>query len=320
MELQTYLLGIISYLKTLKDENGTKLVEGPRKTFILGFAVSTNSILAIAKKLLNRKHNKFEYVLTYRFSQDQIEMFFSKIRGRLGWNNNPNALQFKWALRALLQKNQITASEKANCTVIEEEKLSEELVQVDINIVNSLSCSTMWRDDVLSYIAGYIVKKITACIKCPECAIALVAVDTSHLALPESNLQPRLMTFKTYGKLITPSKSVVKVVKATDRQLRLLLGAWSSVDKKALSKLRSDVLGDVKANCFECLEEHSCENHLLDEQFRDDHITIIITKIIDLYIKIFTHRFGKVYSDQVVRKGKSSKRPKLTKLILFNND
>ena len=61
-------------------------------------------------------------------------MLFSKIRSRLGWNNNPNALQFKWALRALLQKNQITASEKANCTVVEEEKMDQEMGHVDANI------------------------------------------------------------------------------------------------------------------------------------------------------------------------------------------
>jgi hypothetical protein len=179
-ELQQTLPHIISYLKKLKDVDETKLVDGRRKTFILGFAVSANSILAMAKKLLSREHNKFEYVLTYRFSQDQVEMYFSKIRSRLGWNNNLNALQFKWALRALLQKNQITA--------------------------------------------------------------------------------------------------------------------------------------------FECLKQHSRESHVLDEQFCEDHITIIINKLIDLYVKRFSHRFRKVYTDRVVREGKSSKRPKLTKLILFGND
>jgi hypothetical protein len=199
---------------------------------------------------------------------------------------------------------------------------------VDIRIANSLNCSTIWRDDVLSYIAGYIVKKITVCIKCPECAIALVAVDNSQSALPDhcysSNSQcksPSLITFKSYGKLVTPSQSVVKVVTATDRKLRALFGDnWSSLNKRALSSLKSDVLQEVKATSFECLEQHSRESHVLDEQFREDHITIIINKIIDLYVKIFSHRFGKVYTDRVVREGKSSKRPKLTKLILFGND
>ncbi|CAB4032804.1 THAP domain-containing 9, partial, partial [Paramuricea clavata] len=319
-ELRAHLLDIISYLKKLKDVDGTKLVDGPRKTFILGFAVSANSILAIAKNLLSREHNNFKYVLTYRFSQDQIEMFFSKIRGRFGWNNNPNALQFKWALRALLQKNQIAASEKANCAVIEEEKMDEEMHHVDHNIIMSLTCSTIWRDDVLAYIAGYIVKKITVCIKCPECAIALVAIDKSQAEVPvpddhsyRSNSKPEsqsLITIKSYGKLITLSPSVVKVVKATDRNLRQLVGDWTSVTKTA----------DVKASCFQNLQQHSRESHLLDEQFRDDHITIIIKKIVDLYINIFVHRFGKVYSDRVVREGNSSRRPKLNKLILFGND
>ena len=186
-ELHTHLLDIISYLKELKDIDGTKLVDGPRKTFILGFAASANSILAIAKNLLSREHNTIKYVITYRFSQDQIEMFFSIIRARFGWNNNPNALQFKWALRALLQKNQISASEKANCIVIEEEKMDEQMRHVDQNIITSLTCSTIWRDEVLAYIAGYIVMKITFCIKCPECAIALVAFDKSQADVTAPN-------------------------------------------------------------------------------------------------------------------------------------
>ena len=91
-----------------------------------------------------------------------------------------SSVQFKWALRALHQNNQISVSEKANCAVIEEEKMDEEMHHVDHNIIMYLTCSTIWRDDPLAYISGYIVKKITVCIKCPECAIALVAIDQSQ--------------------------------------------------------------------------------------------------------------------------------------------
>ena len=75
-DLQEYLDHVIAYLQQLEDKDGVKLVNGPRKTFILGFAVSSKSIIAIARRLLERNYNKFDYVLTYRFSQDQIEMFF----------------------------------------------------------------------------------------------------------------------------------------------------------------------------------------------------------------------------------------------------
>ena len=75
-DLQEYLESVISYLQQLEDSDGVKLVIGPRKTFIFGFAVSSKSILSIARRLLERNYSKFDYVLSYRFSQHQIEMFF----------------------------------------------------------------------------------------------------------------------------------------------------------------------------------------------------------------------------------------------------
>ncbi len=260
-ELHHYVLDTISYLTELKDNNGVKLIDGPRKTFILGFAVSPKSIMALAKELLTRNYNKFKYVLTYRFSQDQLEMFFSKIRSRLGWNNNPNALQFKWALRALLQKNQVTAAETGNCSVIEEEKF----------IAALLNNSTIWHEDVLAYIGGYIVKIITGCIKCAECAAVLATEDDdSQPSLPDhaycqSSSKPSLTSFKTYGKLTSPSSSVVKVVKVADRLLRLLVAKRSHLPNKATLALQRDVLQEVKPTVFQSLQQHAQETHILDQ-------------------------------------------------------
>ena len=104
-DIEGYLNDVNSYLQKLEQMDGTKLVSGPRKTFVCGFALSSNSIIALARRLLERDFNKFNYLLTYRFSQDQIEMFFSKIRSRLGWNQNPTALQFKWASGHYSKKN-----------------------------------------------------------------------------------------------------------------------------------------------------------------------------------------------------------------------
>ena len=81
--------------KCLKDTNGMPLIEDPRKTFVIGFCISAYYILTISRTLLERGESPFEYILTYRFSQDPIEMYYSKIRSRFGWNNNHTALQFK---------------------------------------------------------------------------------------------------------------------------------------------------------------------------------------------------------------------------------
>ena len=53
--------------------------------------------------------------MTYKFSHDRVELLFSCIRARGGWNNNPNVLQFKYAIRKMLMRNAITASKSANC-------------------------------------------------------------------------------------------------------------------------------------------------------------------------------------------------------------
>ena len=57
----------------------------------------------------------FKYLLTYKYSQDHVELLFSCIRSRGGWNNNPSSLQLKYALRKMLLRNAVTASKYANC-------------------------------------------------------------------------------------------------------------------------------------------------------------------------------------------------------------
>ena len=92
-------------------------------------------------------------------------MFLSKIRSRLGWNNNPTALQFKWALQTLLQKNQITAPTTGNCKIVSEDKPEKDL-EPDNRIVRLLDSSSVWRNDVLGYIGSYVVKQFIPSTKC----------------------------------------------------------------------------------------------------------------------------------------------------------
>ena len=110
LEVEGYLKSGIETLNFLKDANGLPLLSGLRKMFVIGFYISALSILNISKNLLQRSETPFEYVLRYRFSQDLLEMYFAKTRSRFGWNNNPTALQFKYAIRQLLLKNKIRVS------------------------------------------------------------------------------------------------------------------------------------------------------------------------------------------------------------------
>ena len=87
---------------------------GRHKTFILGFVMTMKSIILIAKELPVATERPLNQILTCKFSQDHIELLFACIIGRGGSKNNPNTLQFKYAMQNLLLQNSIVTSSKAN--------------------------------------------------------------------------------------------------------------------------------------------------------------------------------------------------------------
>lgn len=68
--------------------DGKLLINTGRKTFICGLGLAMKSILEVAENIFTEKES-YKYLLTYRFSQDHLEILFAKIRSRHGNNNNP---------------------------------------------------------------------------------------------------------------------------------------------------------------------------------------------------------------------------------------
>ena len=104
------------YLLKLTTNDSQLLSTHGRKTFIIGFVTTILSTIEMADEMFNME-NPFRYILTYKFSQDHIELLFSCIRAKGGWNNNPNCQQFKYAIRKMLLRNAVSASKNANCQV-----------------------------------------------------------------------------------------------------------------------------------------------------------------------------------------------------------
>ena len=57
----------------------------------------------------------FIYLLTYKLSQDHLELFFWSVRGWGGWNNNPPVCHFKGAWWTLLLNNKVRMKGTGNC-------------------------------------------------------------------------------------------------------------------------------------------------------------------------------------------------------------
>lgn len=100
------------YILDLRDSNGIPILKSSRKTGFLGLIICLQNIFELYKKLKDVGQN---YLLSFKLSQDHIETFFSCIRARGGFNNNPNARQFESAYKRLLIRHEISNTYSSNC-------------------------------------------------------------------------------------------------------------------------------------------------------------------------------------------------------------
>ncbi|XP_071062832.1 beta-1,4-galactosyltransferase 6-like [Pseudochaenichthys georgianus] len=75
-----------------------RTVRDLRYLSVIGFVINIDTLMLMIPELLQVQR----YVLTYRFSQDHLELPFNSIRASGGWNNNPSARQFQAIFRRLM--------------------------------------------------------------------------------------------------------------------------------------------------------------------------------------------------------------------------
>jgi len=113
-------------------------------------------------------------VLTYKFSQDHLETFFSSIRKMGGFCNNPTCYQFKSSYKKLVSHINDINVNNANCisqddtSILQIKKQTEEM---DLQNLLNAACDhnydgmkewswNEYRLDIVTYIVGFIVKTL----------------------------------------------------------------------------------------------------------------------------------------------------------------
>ncbi|KAF4514120.1 UNVERIFIED_CONTAM: hypothetical protein B566_EDAN019065 [Ephemera danica] len=113
-DTRKFLLEAKDYISKLTvSRGGSSILKVPRKTGFLGLITCISSVIDIFDRLVDGTNMR--YLLTYKLSQDHLEMFFGCIRQRGGFNNNPTCAQFKAAYKSLILHNEIRTAEKGNC-------------------------------------------------------------------------------------------------------------------------------------------------------------------------------------------------------------
>ena len=325
----------IEYLAALKDEHGKLILTHRRKTFAVGLIMAATSTRKLANELLTRTINPYSYLLPYKFSQDHLELLNACIRGRNGDNSNPNVQQFRSALKKILQRASITASKYANCVSFEDDvsspifelkytknrsalqqKDEEPILEKDLlPDLSSDSGVSENKENILAYIAGFIIRILSKKIDCATCFEDMLAVDRKkrHLSF---------IAFKDKGGLIYPSDDVVKIVRVSEKYCKFLsCDADSNIkpSKNLRQKMSYSVLRELSTTrpgnvLFPNLLQHDIDTHVVGEDF---HSTQIMKAVVNAYLDMRLLRFGQEYTRTVIRGKNEGKRQQLTKLIQF---
>lgn len=319
------------YIRNLKLAK-IPVISSQRKTGFLGFLICITSIkLFYETYVINLQVLK--YVLTNKFSQDHLELFFGAIRGKGGFNNNPTARQFEGAYKRLLIHTEITGPDTGNIThgeklkiltcgsgqLLTKNDLGDDLLNTKnyFDIQNSISddmCAynhssswdlTVYVEDVVSYISGFVVKSIKKFLNCTNCT-KLLENDTVS-----SILQQR----KQHGKLTNASEMVIKLCIAAEKYFRFF-NKTSNIFNKKITNLPEVLIQNTLATLSPDILNYF-DNHLFEDDPIDGHSFQLIKLILGSYFKLRIHH-------EVVKKLDTAKKNRIrnifTKTILFRHE
>ena len=279
-------------------------------------------------ELLTMSEEPFQYLLTYKLSQDHLELLFSCIRSKNGFNNNPTVTQFKSALKRILLHAAIVVSSNANCMFFETDTspavfslkwsksrsaMSEEteLEEGDIPEVIEVDNHSIYKKNMLAYIGGYICRSLGKNLSCDAC------LDSIHA--PENIHKPsfQLLKVKDNGGLICPSDDVLEVLSVAESVFKefCVNGAIPASCKSLRAKMKIKIMEILfDRNVFDSLAVHDFDTH---DPTGDLHSTQLCKAIAQKYIDIRLFRHQQRVTD-ISRKGKLGKRQQLTKAIMFS--
>lgn len=311
----------ITYLKQICDGNYNPVLRGRRRTAIMGFILDLMSVKSIAEEYVWQEDSELKYLLTRKFSQDHLELFFATVRSRGGNNNNPSALQFRSAYRKVLLAN-ISPPSSGNCAAdnTNAAMLHGQISDVTKSVVHDPSVIendhnyhiyisefkqlSEYSDQIVLYIAGWVARKLQKSLNCQLCMNIVHDVDSQE--------EDSLTAIKNKGGLVYASADVVNTCLIAEKVLRssCLLHKLTP-QRNVLHELTLKTVNVLVTKKYFKHHEHlftACEFG------EESHYSILVKCIIKLYFRTRLHHVAKLNS--TMHQGQSV-RQMYTKLILF---
>lgn len=275
-EVEKYLLGL-----RIKP-NGELLHSSRLKTFVIGFIASMKAVIFLVEDLFDQYSDEnLWFFAPYRLSQDSLEHFFGDIRMRGGWSQNPTPQHFRHAFRSLVT-NRLRLygyiSSGRNCLDLKE--MDDEGCLSDLNIerneeennfyldILKSEKNSLFRNNVLFYIGGYIARIVSKTTNCSSCKESLFSNN------PTETIFSRFTILRQKGGLLYPSRCVFKVVCITDKYFKLF-----SLSENLISSYRQNIaIVQIYKTCLKLNVFDSLNHDTLIDSHREHLIKSISSK------------------------------------------
>jgi len=310
-------------LLELKDEKGIPVHAGKRKTCVVGFIASCISVWNVFQEAVCKPNAQCRYLLTYKLSQDHLELFFSAVRARGGFNNNPTARQFTAAYKRLLVKLQVRTG-TGNCILRDNTSIlgvtpaaANTLRRYDLKPVEhaesehdyhlcpNVDAVSEYKEAAINYIAGFVVKKIKQKHNCMPCAEALTSETTVH----------PFVLLKTRGGLQRPSPGIIAVCMESERCFQRILRTTSGKLPQGHG-LTSAITNQVLMYSADKVLFPELHFHMFETTVEDNHVHVLVKMASSIYCKVRMHHLARLETEKMT---KDIVRHQFTKLIHFHH-
>ena len=282
----------------------------PRKQFI-----STATYEAIVLTTMSTVHciryllkSGFHFVLTRKFSSDQIEILFSAVRRLGGSNDQTNAVVVVQAIHKILATGIISASLSANsvgpgkgistimtkCSAPQQKSNSISLTNKDDTDLHTLlepqlkslengmsQLDNSLKSATLSVIASYLIRTIKDNIECENCKTMFVS-DRHELHILS------LLKNIDRGGFFYPTEDFLKIVTAIDSATEIAV-PYVYTHEKPLLKLTELLLPSLCRNL-----KMICSNASTDENHVKKLSSLLLRKFLRPYISNYCRKSKEV--------------------------
>ena len=232
-----------------------------------------------------------------------MELLFNKIWHRCGWNNNLDVLEFKYALHTILLCNSIEPSETGNCIPFSEvfqsslidfkrepkEVSSSIIEETDADIMEAKKMEihlneetpNILLDNLLCYIAGFIIKHLMKILPCTNCHEEMLLKAHDHCRYNSTSITSDhlFLLHKQWGGLIFPSTAILKVIKMSEVifKRRVIKNEKGITSERNLNpKIQSSILAQIGTDILNNIGGHYAD-HTTGEGY---HLTSLLRLIV----------------------------------------